>query len=149
MSCWKKWLDVLVFKKSIINFNWCSLSPLFKLLDVHWWTLTGYHVVLAIINTLILNNVLQFCVGILMLWINCFLNNRNCRYYEKKVQTVMSTIPQISTQESQASTWIPNVMCPDLYCGLWSWGQIWLFALLILMELLTILIFHYIITYHI
>jgi len=24
-----------------------------------------------------------------MLCINCFLNNRNCRYYEKKVQTVM------------------------------------------------------------
>ena len=66
-----------------------SLSPLFKLLDVYWWPLTGNHVVLAIINKLILNNVLQFCVGILMLCINCYLNNRNCRYYQKKVQTVM------------------------------------------------------------
>jgi hypothetical protein len=39
-----------------------SLSPLFKLLDVYWWPLTGNHVVLAIINNIILNNVLQLCV---------------------------------------------------------------------------------------
>jgi hypothetical protein len=49
---------------------------------MHQW---ADHVVLAISNQLILNNVLQFCGGILMLCINCLLNNRNYRYYEKKV----------------------------------------------------------------
>jgi len=47
--------------------------------------LTGDHVVLAISKELILSNVLDLCVHILMLCINCSLNNRNCRYYEEKV----------------------------------------------------------------
>ena len=71
-SCWKKWLHVHVLKKYIINCNWCNLSPLCKLLDVYWWKWTGDHVVLAIGNQLILNNVLQFGGGIMMLCINCF-----------------------------------------------------------------------------
>jgi hypothetical protein len=32
-----------------------------------------------------IKSVLQFCVGNLMLCMNCFSNNRNCGYYEKKV----------------------------------------------------------------
>jgi hypothetical protein len=57
----------------------------------HRWKWRGYHVVLAISSQLKLKkkNVFQFCVGILMLCINVFLNNRNCRYYEKKVLTLM------------------------------------------------------------
>jgi hypothetical protein len=52
----------------------------------HWWKWTGYHEAIAISNQLRLKkNVLQFCVGNLMLCINVFLNNRNYRYYEKKV----------------------------------------------------------------
>ena len=39
-------------------------------------------VVLAINNKLILNSVFQFCFGIPMLCMHCFLNNRNCGYYE-------------------------------------------------------------------
>ena len=115
--CWKKWFDVLVFKKLIINFNWCSLSPLFKLLDLYWWKWTGDHVVLAIsvklkIKKMFLNFVLAFWSFV---WIVFFLNSRNCRYYEK------------------------NVVCLDLNCSQWCWGQMWLFVLLILMVLLTIM----------
>jgi hypothetical protein len=36
----------------------------------YWWTITVYHVVLAISNKLKLSSVLQFCVGILILCVS-------------------------------------------------------------------------------
>ena len=63
-----------------------------KMLPTIWYTymtLVTKYQISAISNQLILNSVLQFCVGILMLCMNCFLNKRNCRYYEKKVQNIM------------------------------------------------------------
>jgi hypothetical protein len=90
-------------------------------------------------KSLILNNVLQICVGILMLCINCFLNNRNCRYYEKKVYTLMVNhatyinkrmvlpVPSQYLDFQRYMSWF--------YCSQWLWGERCFF---ILIELLTI-----------
>ena len=103
----------------------------------YWLNWTGDHVVLTISNKLILNNVLQICVGILMLCINWFLKNRNCRYYEKNVICLMKrkckqwwwTMPLIWTTQrfslSRASTWISNIMFRVPYVSHWFWGERW------------------------
>ena len=48
---------------------------------------------------------------------------------KRKCKQWWSTMPPISTTErfcpSRASTWISNVICRDLYCSQWFWGEWW------------------------
>ena len=71
LSCWKKCLFVLVFKKYIINFNGCSFSLLVKWIDVYCLDLN--FIVHLCISVLVSNTI---TLTLLDIWLNEHIQSR-------------------------------------------------------------------------